>query len=63
MEETMLLWTIAELMHMTRNELCDLAEQIEHLLPDLEAGSVLRHHALTSLDNIRKVMRLRDLRP
>ena len=34
------LWTIAELMHMTRNELCDLAEQIAFKLPDLEAGTV-----------------------
>ncbi|HWO37694.1 MAG TPA: hypothetical protein VNO32_53655, partial [Candidatus Acidoferrum sp.] len=25
MEETMLLWTISELMHLTRNELCDRA--------------------------------------
>jgi len=57
----MLVWTIADLMHLTRNELCDLADHIEHLLPDLEAGSVLRHYALTSLDNIRKVIRLREL--
>jgi hypothetical protein len=63
MEETMLLWTIAELMYMTRNELCDLAGRIEHVLPDLEAGSILRHYALTSLENIRRVMRLRGLRP
>jgi hypothetical protein len=63
MEETMLHWTIAELMHLTRNELCDLAEQIAFKLPELEAGTVARHDALTSLDNIRKVMRLRDLRP
>src|ERR1700692_3074810 len=62
MEETMFLWTIAELMHMTRNELCDLAEQIAFKLPELEAGTVARHDALTSLNNIRKVMRLRDLR-
>jgi len=56
----MLFWTIAELMYLTRNELCDFADHIEHLLPDLEAGSVPRHYALTSLDNIRKVIRLRD---
>ena len=62
MEETMLLWTIAELMHMTRNELCDLADRIALRLPELEAGSMARHNALTSLDNIGKVMRLRDLR-
>jgi hypothetical protein len=62
MEETMLLYTIAELMHLTRNELCDLADRIEHVLPDLESGSVLRHHALTSLENIRRVLALRKLR-
>jgi hypothetical protein len=63
MEETMLLyWTIAELMHPTRNELCDLAERIGLKLPELDAGTVARHEALTSLDNIRRVMRLRDLR-
>ena len=58
----MLVWTIAELMHLTRNELCDLAGRIEHVLPDLEAGSILRHDALTSLENIRRVMALRKLR-
>jgi hypothetical protein len=58
----MLYWTIAELMHMTRNELCDLAERIALKLSELDAGTVARHEALTSLDNIRRVMRLRDLR-
>jgi hypothetical protein len=62
MEETMqILWTIADLMHMTRNELCDLADHIEQALLDLEAGSILRHDALTSLENIRIVMALRKL--
>ena len=55
------LWTIAELMHLTRDELCDLAGRIEHV-PDLEAGSILRHYALTSLENIGRVMALRKLR-
>jgi hypothetical protein len=59
MEETMLLWRIAELMHLTRNELCDLAEQIAFKLPELEAGTVARYDALANLDNIRKVMRVR----
>jgi hypothetical protein len=62
MEETMLLWTVAELMYLTRNELCDLAERIEQALPDLDAGSTLRHYALTTLENIRRVMALRRLR-
>jgi hypothetical protein len=55
MEETMSLWTIAELMHMTRDE--------PHKLPELEAGTVARTNALASLDNIRRVTVLRDLHP
>jgi hypothetical protein len=62
MEETMR-WTITELMHLTRDELCDLASRIANMLPDLEAGSIERSDALTSLDNIRRVMVLRDLHP
>jgi hypothetical protein len=31
--------------------------------PELDAGTVARYDALTSLDNIRKVVRLRELRP
>src|ERR1700692_3829883 len=56
MEETMPFWTITELMHLTRDELCDLAAEIEQSLSDLEAGSMERVKALTSLDNIRRVM-------
>ena len=59
----LLLWTIAELMYLTRNELCELAQQIVLKLPELGAGTIARHNALTSLDNIRKVTRLRDLHP
>jgi len=62
MEETML-WTITELMHLTRHELCDLVGRLSNRLPDLEAGSIERSNALTSLDNIRRVMVLRDLHP
>jgi hypothetical protein len=62
MEETML-WTISELMHLTRDELCDLAEQIAHKLPELDADTVARSNALASLDNIRRVMLLRDIHP
>jgi hypothetical protein len=61
MEETMSLWTIAELMHRTRDELCDLAARIVIKLPELEAGTIARSNALGSLDNIRRVMVLRDL--
>lgn len=42
MGETMLLWTTNELMRLTRNELCDLAGRIEHVLPDLEDSEALR---------------------
>jgi hypothetical protein len=54
-------WTIIELMRLTRSELCDLADHIEQALLDLEADSILRHDALTSLENIRIVMALRKL--
>jgi hypothetical protein len=59
MEETMQLWTISELMHLTRDELCDLAAGIEDALVDLGVGTIGRLNALTSLDNIRRVMVLR----
>lgn len=57
----MQLWTISELMHLTRAELCDLAAGIEDALPDLGVGTIGRVNALTSLDNIRRVMVLRGL--
>ncbi len=57
----MALWTITELMHLTRDELCNLAAGIEHILPDLEAGTAQRLDAVTSLDNIRRVMVRRGL--
>lgn len=57
----MRLWTITELMHLTRDELCGLAGEIAIMLPEWEAGSVERLNALTSLDNIRRVMVLRGL--
>jgi hypothetical protein len=61
MEETMQLWTITELMHLTRQELCELASEIECELLYIEAGTVERCLALTSLNNIRRVMVLRNL--
>lgn len=56
-----MLRTISELMHLTRDELCNLAGKIEQSLPGFEAGTVERFDALTSLDNIRRVMVWRDL--
>ena len=55
------LWTINELIHLTRDELCNLAARTSRLLPELEAGTVERFNALTSLCNIRRVMGWRDL--
>jgi hypothetical protein len=63
MEETMPLWTITELMHLTRDELCDLASRIALTLPELDVGTFARSDALASLDNIRRVMVSRDLHP
>jgi hypothetical protein len=63
MEGTMQLWTITELMHLTRDELCDLADRIALTLLELDVGTVARSDALASLDNIRRVMVLRDLHP
>jgi hypothetical protein len=62
MEATML-WTITELMHLTRDELCDLASRIALTLPELDVGTFARSDALASLENIRRVLILRDLTP
>jgi hypothetical protein len=48
MEETMLDWTNTELMHLTRDELCNLADRISARLPQLEPGSPDRLSALAS---------------
>ena len=58
-----MLWTITELMHLTRDELCDLASRIALTLPEFDVGTLARSDALASLDNIRRVMILRDLHP
>jgi len=59
MEEIMAHWTVGELMHLTRDELCDLSQRIELSLIELEAGSVARSNALASIVNISRVMQLR----
>ncbi|MGY8666168.1 hypothetical protein Q3C01_27985 [Bradyrhizobium sp. UFLA05-109] len=53
------LLTISELMHLTRDELCKIASEIEQGLPECEAGTSERLNALTSLENIRRVMTIR----
>jgi len=52
----MAIFTITDLMHLTRQELCDLAKRIEQTLTVLEAGSLDRTQALVSLENIRRTM-------
>ncbi|MCP3381220.1 hypothetical protein NLM31_12805 [Bradyrhizobium sp. CCGUVB4N] len=49
-------WTIDELMHLTREELCNLATELEQGLSQHEAGTVGRTKALVSLDSIRRAM-------
>lgn len=51
----MLLWTINELMHLTQDELCDLCGNRTDL-SGFKTGTARRLAALTSLDNIRRVM-------
>ena len=58
----MQLWTISELMHLTRDELCNLDGRMRHLLAECEAGTRARHDVLTTIDNIRRVMSSRGLR-
>ena len=58
-----MLWTITELMHLTRDELCDLASRIALTLPEFDVGTLARSDALASLDNIRRVLTMRGLSP
>lgn len=57
----MQLWTLEELRYLTRDELCRLADDIERALVGIEAGTVERLKALTSLTNIRRTMLIRRL--
>ena len=51
--------TVGDLWHLTRDELCDLWDRIQAILPSLEAGSVARWNALQSLSNITRVLNTR----
>lgn len=53
--------TISELMHLTRDELCDLSQRIERCLAEIEPRRFDRSNVLTSLNNIRRAMLLRGL--
>jgi hypothetical protein len=59
MEEVMEPWNLTDLMHLTSNELCALACRVTHSLRQFEAGSLERHYALTTLENIRRALALR----
>jgi hypothetical protein len=63
MEDRMEPWTLSELMHLTRRELCALECWITLSLPEWESGSIHRHNALLSLKNIRRLLALRRPRP
>lgn len=52
MEETMQLWTINELMHLTRDELCDLAGRIEGALPRRSWRSPTQRAVLVGADKV-----------
>jgi hypothetical protein len=60
-EETMSIWTVSELMELTRDELCEVASLIKQKLAALEADSLERVCALASLENIRRVVVRRGL--
>lgn len=49
-------WTIDELLHLTRDELCALATELEWTLPAFETGTAARLRVLANLDNIRRAM-------
>jgi hypothetical protein len=59
MEIKMIVLTIAELMRLTRIELCDLAAKITNTLPDYPETSQAYANARESLRNIRRVLSLR----
>ena len=63
MEETMRILSIAELMRLSKIELCDLAAHITNTFPDLPEGSVERTNAVTNLRNIRTMLARRDFSP
>jgi hypothetical protein len=56
MESKMVVYTIVELMHLTRIELCDLAAKITNRLPDYPETSQAYANARETLRNIRSVL-------
>jgi hypothetical protein len=63
MEARMRIFSITELMRLTRRELTDLKARMIGLLWELPEGSPERAVALTNLRNIRHVLARKDLSP
>jgi hypothetical protein len=61
MEETMRVFTITELMRLSRIELCDLLTRITAILRNFPVGSVEQNNAITNLRNITRILMQRDL--
>jgi hypothetical protein len=59
MEETMRVFTITELMRLSRIELCDLLARITAVLRNFPVGSVEQN--ITNLRNITRILMQRDL--
>jgi hypothetical protein len=56
MESKMVVYTIVELMRLTRIELCDLAAKITNRLPDYPETSLAYANARETLRNIRRLL-------
>jgi hypothetical protein len=63
MESKMVVYTIVELMRLTRVELCDLAAKITNRLPDHPQTSPAYANAREMLRNIRHLLARRNLDP
>jgi hypothetical protein len=61
MESKMVVYTIVELMRLTRIELCDLAARITNQLPDYPETSLAYANRRETLRNIRRILARRDL--
>jgi hypothetical protein len=57
----MVVYTIVELMRLTRIELCDLAAKVTNRLPDYPETSLAYANARETLRNIRHLLARRDL--
>jgi hypothetical protein len=60
MESKMVVYTVVELLRLTRIELCDLAARITNRLPDYPETSQAYANARETLRNIRRILARRD---